>query len=218
MVDWERLNTVDELVFGGGGNMGCLYPKNALLRERLLQSGKPLTILPQSFSDFEDRPFKTVYVRERASQRFCPQGILTPDLALGFDATGAAVMPRFRLGLFLRKDPESTLSKLWFRRDPIRLCRTPQEYLALAGAYEQIITDRLHFAIAGLITRRQTILLPNAYHKNESMFESWLCKLGCRYARGVSAAFRMCGVTLPSWFLMSCASRLGLRKQTACER
>ncbi|HYV38073.1 MAG TPA: polysaccharide pyruvyl transferase family protein [Gemmataceae bacterium] len=218
LADLERLDTMAELVFGGGGNMGRLYPKNTLLRQRLLDSGKPVTVLPQSFSDFEERPFKNVYVRERASQRFCPKGILAPDLALGFDPGDTPAKSSCGLGLFLRRDPEGVASKLWGRCDPIKLCRTPAEYLALAAAHEWIITDRLHFAIAALITRRNTILLPNAYHKNESMHATWLGKLGCRYATTVSEALRMCGVAPRKWFIMSFAKRLAWRKLALAKR
>ena len=45
----EPADDVDELVFGGGGNMGCLYKDNQQLRRDCLRLGPPLTILPQSF-------------------------------------------------------------------------------------------------------------------------------------------------------------------------
>jgi len=211
--DLDRLDEVDELVFGGGGSMGGLYPKNATLRERCLQAGKPLTILPQSFLDFEERPFKTVYVREHASQRFCPNGILAPDLGLAFDPGMTIAKPSIRLGLFLRRDNECAGAMRWIKCDPIKLCRTPDQYVALAGNYEQIITDRLHFAISALIAKRDTILLPNSYHKNQSMHATWLAKLGCRWANSVSEALRLCGRTPKFWFLMSFANRLKWRKR-----
>ncbi|MEZ6066062.1 MAG: hypothetical protein R3B90_10215 [Planctomycetaceae bacterium] len=56
------------------------------------------------------------------------------------------------------------------------------EYLRLAGRYAQIITDRLHFAVCGLLCSRRVILCPNAYHKNLGMWETWLHRLGCEWA------------------------------------
>src|SRR5262245_590833 len=52
---------VDELVFGGGGNMGTVYETNWVLRGRCLALGLPITILPQSFMTTEDRPYRQIY-------------------------------------------------------------------------------------------------------------------------------------------------------------
>ena len=186
-IDWKLqdpagpLDDVDELVFGGGGTMGTLWEKNWHLRTQCLQRGLPLTILPQSFTSREDRPFKRVYVRERASLALCPRGILAPDLALGLRFESSIVADR-QVGLFLRRDCEGVVPRGWFARDPVRMCQTPHQYLALAARYARIITDRLHFAICGLLLGRHTTLLPNSYHKNTSMYETWLSDLGCRFA------------------------------------
>lgn len=187
MYDPDAPTEVDELVFGGGGNMGSLYRGNWDLRTRLLAAGPPLTILPQSFTSREDRAFHRVYVRERSSLAYCECGILAPDLALGLDHENA-VAPMARTGIFLRKDCETALSRPWLTKDPAKICRTPRQYLALAARFEQIITDRLHFAICGLIVGRDTTLLPNSYHKNRSMYETWLQALGCHFAESLAEA------------------------------
>lgn len=173
---------IDELVFGGGGNMGTRYLGNWDMRKKVLDLGLPVTIFPQSFTTPEDRSYKRVYVREGVSLMFCPSGILAPDLALGLDYW-SDIEPQRKLGVFLRRDSERTSRLRWFRRDPARMCRTPEEYLHLAARYERIVTDRLHFAICGLILGRHTTILPNAYHKNEAMYETWLKDLGCHFAR-----------------------------------
>ncbi len=178
---------VDELVFGGGGNMGRRYLNNWLLRGRALALGLPMTILPQTFASPEERPYRRVHVRERASLAYCRTAILAPDLALGLDGP-APKAPSRRVGVFLRRDRERTHRLRWFRRDPVKLCQTPQEYLDLAADYERIVTDRLHFAIAGLLCGREVTLLPNDYHKNRSMHETWLKALGCRFAASASEA------------------------------
>jgi exopolysaccharide biosynthesis predicted pyruvyltransferase EpsI len=179
----------DELVFGGGGNMGTRYVDNWSLRGRLLELGLPVTILPQSFTSAEDRPYRRVYVRERASLAYCPTGILAPDLALGLRPPPVPA-PTHRKGVFLRRDSERLPGISWFRRDPVRLCRTPQEYLALAARYERIVTDRLHFATCGLLAGREVTLIANNYHKNVSMYETWLRGLGCGFASDVRAALK----------------------------
>lgn len=172
---------LDLLVFGGGGNMGTRYTGNHDLRGTALATGLPVIILPQSFTAAEERPYARVFVRERGSLALRPDGILMPDLALGLE-TPPCPPPVRQLGVFLRRDQERTGRKPLLARDPIRLHRDPLAYLAFAGRYRRIVTDRLHFAIAGLHAGREVTLLANDYHKNRSMHETWLADLGCRFA------------------------------------
>lgn len=184
---WAR-TSFDVLVFGGGGSMGCLYPVNHSIRAAALATGIPLTILPQSFTHAEDKPFARVYVRERHSQRlFCPDGILAPDLALGLEwpAPGS---PTRDVGVFLRRDCERRGRKPSRWGDPTRICRVPADYLNLAASYRRIVTDRLHFAIAGLHAGRDVTLVANNYFKNQAMHETWLEALGCHFADSVADA------------------------------
>lgn len=173
--------SIDLVVFGGGGNMGTLYRDSYEIRTKALALGPPLVILPQSFATPEERPFERVYVREHASHALCPRGILAPDLALGL-AWPKPASPARDLGVFLRRDRERTGWKPWLSPDPVKLCREPAAYLALAARYQRIVTDRLHFAIAGLHAGRDVTLLANSYHKNRSMHETWLAAVGCRFA------------------------------------
>jgi len=185
-IRWSRWEpggsaTHDVLVFGGGGNMGTRYMNNHALRGEALATGLPLVILPQSFSTPEDRCFARVFVRERESLKLHPTGILAPDLALGL-RWPEPPQPSRDLGVFLRRDRERVGRKPLLARDPVRLCATPAAYLALAADYRRIVTDRLHFAVAGLHAGRDVTLVANAYHKNRSMHETWLARLGCRFA------------------------------------
>ncbi len=191
-IQWQPLDLdepaeVDVVVFGGGGSMGRRSVQNHALRTRALSLRLPVVVLPQSFTDREDRSFAQVFVRERASLDLRPDGVLAPDLALGL-AWPAAGPPVQDLGILMRRDHERTGRRLQLARDPVALCSTPTETLALAARYRRIITDRLHFAIAGLHVGREVTLLPNNYHKNRSMHETWLAGLGCRFAESVEAA------------------------------
>ena len=183
----RSLDGCDVLVFGGGGNMGTRYAGNYALRSRALASGLPLVILPQSFTSPEDRPFHRVYVRERASLGLRSDGILAPDLALGLEWAEPA-SPSDDLGVYLRRDRERGGRKPLLARDPVRLARTPAEYLALAARHRRIVTDRLHFAVAGLHAGRHVTLVANDYHKNRSMHATWLADLGCRFAESAAEA------------------------------
>lgn len=180
---------VDELIFSGGGSMGEYYRNNWQRRGAMLGLGLPVTILPQSFLSPEDRPYKRVYVRERASLFFRRDATLAPDLALGFRCPELKP-PARGVGVFLRRDSERTSRVGWFHRDPARLCATPLEYLELAASHEHVVTDRLHFAICGLLAGRKTTLLANNYHKNRSMFETWLKGFGCQFADRAQDALR----------------------------
>lgn len=186
-LDLDEPATIDVVVFGGGGSMGRRSVHNHALRTRALSLGLPVVILPQSFTDREDRSFAHVFVRERASLDLRSDGVLAPDLALGL-AWPAAGQPVQDLGILMRRDHERTGRRLQLARDPAALCSTPAETLALAAGYRRIITDRLHFAIAGLHAGREVTLLPNNYHKNRSMHETWLAGLGCHFAESVEAA------------------------------
>lgn len=172
---------IDILVFGGGGNMGSRYIGNFELRTRALSAGVPVVVLPQSFTSNEDRPFTKVFVREHASLALCPAGTLAPDLALGLQTVE---LPRARreLGVFLRRDQERVGRKSLVPSDPVRWFRDPMDYLLMASRYRRIVTDRLHFAMAGLHAGRDVTLLANDYHKNRSMHETWLAALGCKFA------------------------------------
>lgn len=198
----ESLEPLQELVFGGGGNMGQTYRCNWDLRQTCLQTGLPVTILPQSFLGPEKRPFRRVYVREQASFQYAPEGILAPDLALGL-RTGLFAAATNPLGIFLRRDLEACKTAPWYSLDPVELARTPREYLQLASRYEAIITNRLHFAVAGILLDRKVILLPNSYHKNTSMHETWLGDLGCNYAHSLEEALQRINGTRLSWFFQA---------------
>ena len=181
LVEPRAAEGLDLLVFGGGGNMGMRYPGNHALRTQALATGLPLVILPQSFTSPEDRPFSQVFVRERGSLALRPDGILAPDLALSL-ATSEPGRPDRELGVYLRRDQERGGRKPLFTRDPVRLFRDPFAYLAFAARHRRIVTDRLHFAVAGLHAGREVTLVANDYHKNRSMHETWLADLGCQFA------------------------------------
>ena len=212
---------VDEVVFGGGGNMGTRYRNNWALRGKILELGLPLTILPQSFTSVEDRPYTRVYVRERASLAFCDNGILAPDLALGLRRPSPKP-PTRHTGIFLRRDPERLGWCRWFRRDPVKLCNSPREYLDLAAGHERIVTDRLHFAICGLLAGRETTLLPNNYHKNRSMHETWLAAAGvpvCRQCcRSPGSATRSGVIRLSSCRPRAQGAQPQVGKKGSCSR
>lgn len=191
-MNWKMQDTDDEckdtdvLLLFGGGNMGNPnYGASMMIREEALALGPPVWVLPQSFHGPENKPYDRVFVRERVSLKYCPNGILAPDMALGYTITNIYSPPTEDMGVFLRTTTEALFDKKEFESlslgDPTLMCSTLDEYLHLASRYKHIVTDRLHFAIASLIHGNMTTLLPNAYHKNRGMWETWLKDLGCNW-------------------------------------
>lgn len=186
-LDLNRPADVDVVVFGGGGGMGDRSSADHAARGRALRLGPPVVILPQSFTDREDRAFARVFVRERASLALRSDAELAPDLSLGL-AWPASPPPTRDLGILMRRDGQGRGRRLAHARDPAAICRSPGEAMALAAGYRRIITDRLHCAIAALHAGREVTLLPSNTPKNRSMHETWLASLGCRFAESVEAA------------------------------
>ncbi len=187
-VDWVEVHNgalerdVDEIVVSGGGNMGRTYEQAHDTRQKALALDRPVSVLPQSFIDAEEdvSGYRLVFVRERASLQLDPRFRLAPDLALGVEVPACQRGPRFETGLFLREDVESRLAPNPLSLgDPAVLCDTVEDYLELAGEFAHVLTDRLHFAIAGLLMGRGATLLPNSYDKNQAVYECWLAELSC---------------------------------------
>ena len=181
----------DEIVVCGGGSMGDLYPFNRALRASLFQYKKKITILPQSYTNStEDIPYDTIYVREKESLKHEPRGVLAPDMALALCCYINKNNKKERLGVWMREDREK-LQQYENYLDSIKGLNHYTEYIARAQKYETIITDRLHFAIASLMCGNKTILLPNNYFKNRSMYECWLKDLGCSWANDLQEALKL---------------------------
>jgi hypothetical protein len=194
-VSYRRLNSrelqsgvpdapLDAILVSGGGNMGATYPWPLLARRQALALGVAVTILPQSFTDTgeDTNGYARVFVRERASLKISPDFLLAPDLALGLHPPRVDEGAEAETGVWLRTDRESAVADHGLSLgDPISVSRSVVEYLGLAAKFEHVITDRLHFAIAGLLMGRQVTLLPNSYDKNRSMYDTWLRELGCHW-------------------------------------
>ena len=184
-LDKRKLSSpVDTIVISGGGNMGSFWPVPFQQRVQALQLSVPLIIFPQSFTrnDETTQCYKKVFVRERASLAYNTNFVLAPDTALGLSIPTQLPDIQFETGLFLREDMESAVNTQPLSLvDPVLISNSIFDYLSLAALFEHIITDRLHFAIAGLMCGRCVTLLPNSYHKNRSMHETWLRDLGCHW-------------------------------------
>jgi exopolysaccharide biosynthesis predicted pyruvyltransferase EpsI len=176
-----KLEGIDCIVLAGGGSMGTCYLESGAIRTHLRSFGVPIVVMPSTFTNPDPHVdhYAQAYVRENGSLIHHPKGVLVPDLALA--VTHSLAGPPSRPGgLFLRQDGEALYGHLPSAANPHARISLA-EYLAMAERQNYIITDCLHFAIAGLYFQRDVTLLPGAIHKNRSMWETWLRDLGVKW-------------------------------------
>jgi exopolysaccharide biosynthesis predicted pyruvyltransferase EpsI len=178
-----ELDAYRYVLWPGGGNMRCLYQDNQCTRDALAKLINPeqteLIVLPQTWTSPDPFCAKVSYAREYESIRqFAPHAIFKPDLALAFDLSRYTDQTfgssEYDCGYFFREDGEKTGVPLQNIVDPASSCNTILDYLTLASQYRAIHTNRLHFAICGLILERRVKLYPNSYFKNQAVFEASL--------------------------------------------
>jgi exopolysaccharide biosynthesis predicted pyruvyltransferase EpsI len=182
---------IEHLVLFGGGNMGA--PASGGLRNLARSLGIPATLLPQSWRSPEDASFAKCFTRERGSLQYCPTAELVHDLGLSYTPDQQPSQATKRLGVCLRRDAEGQFKDEFSDGDPAEGLnrRSAESYVQRAAQYHSIITDRLHFAISGLLCKRRVILLPGNYHKNRGVFDQSLQALGCEWADSPSLAREM---------------------------
>ncbi len=180
----------DFIVISGGGSLGTKYKSNRDQRQAVYdyadQNNIPVIVLPQSYTDTNEEyfpPTTTLYLREQKSYDASAHAhkSLLPDMALYFKPSIPYPPAIKDVGIFLRKDVEGTKLNLKSSGDPAEMTDNINGYFALVAKHHTIITNRLHFAIIGLILGRKVILADNNYGKNRAVYEAWLKKLGCMW-------------------------------------
>lgn len=186
----DRNQEWDFFAFPGGGSMGTLYKHTPPYNGRRWWFDKkkdiPLYIWPQTFNAPEPETVKSatqVYVRDATSLAHAPGAILLPDLAMSLSVEYHSPGTLRDVGLFFREDCEKkSATTPAHYGDPAYVTDNPYEYVELASSCRELHTDRLHFAIAGLLTGRDVTLYPNSYHKNKSVYNAWLKERGCKWS------------------------------------
>ncbi len=169
----------DVVFWPGGGNMGNFYMGNFMQRQKIAKKceeyGVEFVILPQTWTGDESIIASKQYARDFRSIN----GRLAPDIALAYEVQQPELdflktVKKEKVGIFFRIDGEKTTIPEGNRGDPALLCETVSDYIRLAGQFEEIHTNRLHFAISGLHSGSQVVLYHNSYHKNQSVYQTWL--------------------------------------------
>lgn len=170
---------IKHVLLFGGGNMG--YGPCIEIRKMAAEFGLPMTVLPQTWRLYENGPWGRVFAREHMSIAMFPRAQFCPDLALAIEFPEPRD-PVTESGLFCQRFGDGLFADYPASSDPAEYCHTVDQYIDMAQRYEHIVTDRVHFAICGLGLHRKVTLLPCAYHKNRSIWESSLKDLGCQWA------------------------------------
>lgn len=201
----KTLEEADQVVMCGGGSIG-IWDGCAEARRKVYEyceaNGVPIILYPQSVGGADETIPDIVghrFVREWNSLPLMPGARLMPDMALAYHVPKDHGPAKHGMGLFLRNDPEALFpDHPDSLGDPPRMVpRDLDEYFKLAAGYEHVITDRLHFAIIALLLKRKATLLPNKYHKNRGMWETWLKDLGCGWAENPESALNPAPSTSP---------------------
>lgn len=177
----------DVLCWGGGGNVSGRYytEKSVALASGIAQNkGVPFICFPQSIEEFREHlgMFDELFLRDQTSVEMCFRNnakvTLVPDFALA--------IPQFLLsqtgserGTFFRSDSESAGGRVI--SEPRREGQTVEEFMLAARSCDHVETDLLHFSIAALKQGRRVTLRAGNWHKNESMWKTWLHYLPCEF-------------------------------------
>jgi Glycosyl transferase family 2/Polysaccharide pyruvyl transferase len=178
-------NNPTVIFYAGGGNIGTYnfeqYQNTAIELKNKYKCD--LVSLPQTWGlngsfDGADK----IYVRDEKSNEIRKDGILMPDLALSLIIPSELNMrPIYNEGAFFRVDKEATVLPNTNICDPAVWATGVMQYIVLASQYKTIRTNRLHFAIAGLLLGRDVVLYDNNYYKNKSVYDTYLKDLGCKW-------------------------------------
>jgi exopolysaccharide biosynthesis predicted pyruvyltransferase EpsI len=192
-------------VHGGGGINPWCSGRAITAFQKALATNSPIAILgPQSVHpdhvflrsklalDLEQASARRIvaFARDQASYEALAASFPGLELRAEHDTAlslsradlDGPCLPRAFALCAIREDNESSpisnRDLLSLSIDPAKFCRSFNQWIALHRSARRIVTNRLHSAIAGVILGKPTVLLPNSYHKNRSVWEHSLRERG----------------------------------------
>ncbi len=187
----ENVNGSIPVVVCGSGGFCRFWDTAPRMVLKLIERCPNVVVLPSSYEKKSIEKLsqcKNIYFYAREIQSLAELGenvdsAFCPDLAFFF-AVPAFKQSNLKVLHAFRSDKEgfgfgNTLN---FNSDiSIESPHTADDFVRDISNYSKILTDRAHVAIIGLMLGCDVRLFPNRYHKNRSLFESYLQKLGCRW-------------------------------------
>lgn len=184
IINSKDISIYDSVLWVGGGNMGMLYKPNYEYRKQIsnkcIKYKIPFIILPQTWTSYDDTIANKYYARDYVSiSSYAKKAVFAHDLALSYDLEYdvkkmlCPTSKKYSIGYFFRSDIEQIEFKQQIsnNRDPAKICKSYKEYLTLASMYNEIHTNRLHFAICGLIVESNIKFYANSYFKNKAIYD-----------------------------------------------
>ncbi len=184
----SRIPSCDILAWGGGANISGRYNRHpvraAEIRVIAGERGIPFILLPHGIEHWSESLdlFDHVFLRDSTSVAMCPGSVLVPDMALAlYGKIHQNHIPKTVDGSVFRDDCEKSgefeecdaWRDMYFLRDFLRACAT----------FRTLKTDFLHTAICSALMGAEVELFAVDWHKNQSMFDTWLHLLpNCSYS------------------------------------
>lgn len=189
---WWRGRVIQELKKASETHGGLLIqgPQTVYTDQNFLQKQISNTLQETTL----DKVF--FYTRERTSydvlKQVLPEQVdlqVDHDTALHLNASDlprTGMSPRGHTFYGIRDDKESrSIAKqrkpfrMWF--DPVPYSSSFDEWVGHHARAGTVITNRLHSAVVSTILEKPTVLLPNSYHKNRSVYEFSLADRGAKW-------------------------------------
>ncbi len=225
-------------VHGGGGFVPWWSGKTMQILKKLTSEFRGSFILgPTTFSDNREylrkilddclggNDFRGLYVftRDRSSyeilKAYMPcAGEIICDHDTALNLVRSDLLPEPPAGKYvfyaLRDDKERSFEQdydylRWV--DPVKVSSTFEKWLYLHARAKKLITNRTHSAILGSILGIPTVMLPNSYHKNRSVWEFSLAERGVEWQEKISRSPWNNFIGKNKWLKAVCTSR-GFKK------
>jgi len=204
-------------IHGSGGFVPWWFDSGIEVIKKISQEFKGFLILgPTTFSDDIDflKPalydcmgnshFKKLFIFAREQKSYsilekclpCPAEVICDhdtalNLVMSDLSTGAKPSGRYDL-YAMRYDKERPTGQFYnyfFWLDPIDASSSFAEWVDFHAHAKKIITNRAHSAILGNILGIPTVMLPNNYHKNRSIWENSLNDRGVQWSEQIDCSF-----------------------------
>ncbi|MDB4972007.1 MAG: hypothetical protein JWN48_348 [Myxococcaceae bacterium] len=179
LLPWRRF-----FIYGGGGSWCSTYDFGESNCAFISRFTSRLLVLPTTFASSTVPVRGTLFRRdqlESASSR--PESHFCHDMAFYLlcskNAEDYSLAPiKQRCGVLMRTDLESTRDMLKLPSENVDLSARGDHmsdgaaFVRHVASYEEIYTDRLHVAIAGILAGRRVHLMTGNYFKNAAIYES----------------------------------------------